>query len=85
MSANPLQKAQKSMSAKVFASQITLLSYLLFRLSVPTMGKPLFLGIQLAGYAASILGVLASIMNVAWRIGIVFLVAFLLVVSLLTV
>src|SRR5260370_2403556 len=40
MSANPLQKAQKSMSAKVFASQITLLSYLLFRLSVPTMGKP---------------------------------------------
>src|SRR5258708_18034069 len=40
MSANQLQKAQKSMSAKVFASQIALLSYLLFRLSVPTMGKP---------------------------------------------
>lgn len=47
MSANPLQKAPKAMSAKVFASQMTLSSYSLFRLFVPVMGKPLFmLGMQ---------------------------------------
>jgi hypothetical protein len=40
MSANPVQKAKKSMSAKVCAPQMTRLSYSLFRLSVPTMGKP---------------------------------------------
>ena len=40
MSANPLQKAQKSMSAKVCVSQMTLSSYLLFQLSVPTVLKP---------------------------------------------
>jgi SRSO17 transposase len=40
MSANPVQKAQKSMSAKVCMPRMALSSYLLFRLFVPTIGKP---------------------------------------------
>jgi hypothetical protein len=40
MSANPVQKASKSMSAKVCMSQMTLSSYLLFQLSVPTVLTP---------------------------------------------
>lgn len=40
MSANPVQKAQKSMSAKVCMSQMTLSSYSLFQLSVPTVLNP---------------------------------------------
>jgi len=46
MSANPVQKAQKSMSAKVCMSQMTLSSYSLFQLSVPTVLKPRYLHLQ---------------------------------------